>query len=161
MLSRLRVAVMDPVAVGNGETLDEFAEIGVSTGAPTGGTSTPDSVAGKLQFNEADFLKAYEVNPSGVERLLRGTDVASGLAARLDGVIAPLTSASGMFEGRITASGSELTRLGDQLKRMDERLVRKEQFLRRQFTTLETALTRLNSQSAELSSKLPGLSSDD
>ena len=160
MLSQLRLAVMDPVAVGNAETIDEFGEIGVSTGAATGGTSTPDAVSGKLQFDEARFLKAYEADPSSVERLLRGTDTQRGLSARLDDVIRPFTEASGMFEGRLTASSSELTRLADQIKRMDDRLGRKELYLRRQFTGLETALSKLNSQSQDLASRLPGTSND-
>jgi flagellar hook-associated protein 2 len=160
MLSQLRVAVMDPVAVGNSETLDEFGEIGVWTGATTGGASTPDSVSGKLQWDEAKFLKAYEADPSSVERLLRGTDTQPGLSARLDGVIKPFTEASGMFEGRLTASSSELTRLADQIKRMDDRLGRKETYLRQQFTGLETALSKLNSQSQDLASRLPSATRD-
>ena len=160
MLSQLRTAVMDPASVGNSLTMDEFAEIGVSTGNPTGGQSNPDALAGKLQFDEAKFLKAYEADPSSVERLLRGTDFSAGLSARLDDVIKPFTAGGGLFDGRINAAGSEVTRLTDQLKRMDERLGRKEEYLRRQFTALETALLRLNSQSAEISSKLPGFSAD-
>jgi len=160
MLSQLRVAVMDPASVGNSLTMDEFAEIGVSTGAATGTTSNPDAVAGKLQFDEAKFLKAYESDPSSVENLLRGTEFSPGLSARLDSVIKPFTEVGGMFDGRLSAATSELSRLGDQLKRMDERLGRKETYLRRQFTTLETALAKLNSQSTEMSSRLAGLASD-
>ncbi len=160
MLSQLRIAVMDPVAVGNSETMDEFAEIGVSTGAATGGTSTAEAVSGKLQFDEAKFLKAYEADPSSVERLIRGTDTQRGLSARLDDVIKPFTEVSGMFEGRLTASSSELTRLAEQLKRMDDRLGRKELYLRRQFTGLETALSKLNTQSQDLASRLPSASRD-
>ncbi len=156
MLSQLRIATSNPISVGNSLTMDEFAEIGVSTGNPTGGTSTPDSLAGKLVFDEAKFLKAYEADPSSVERLLRGSTASPGLAARMDTLIAPLTDGGGMFDGRINASGSEVTRLSDQLKRMDERLGRKETYLRRQFTALETALSKLNSQSAEMSARLPG-----
>ncbi|HEX2086647.1 MAG TPA: flagellar filament capping protein FliD [Solirubrobacteraceae bacterium] len=161
MLSQLRVGVMDPISVGNSLTMDEFAEIGVSTGTATGGTSNPDAVAGKLQFDETKFLASYQADPSSVERLLRGTEVSPGLSSRVDRIIQPFTEVGGMFEGRLTAATSELSRLGDQIKRMDERLGRKETYLRRQFTALETALTKLNSQSTEISSRLAGLSNDD
>ena len=160
MLSQLRVAVMDPASVGNSLTMDEFAEIGVSTGAATGGTSNPDSVAGKLTFDEAKFLKAYESDPSSVEKLLRGTEFSTGLSARIDNVIKPFTEVGGMFDGRLSASTSELTRLADQIKRMDARLSRKETYLRHQFTTLETSLSKLNSQSADLAARLPRASND-
>jgi flagellar hook-associated protein 2 len=160
MLSQLRLAVMTPTTVGNSTTMDELAEIGVSTGSATGGTSNPDSVAGKLVFDEAKFLQAYEADPASVERLMRGSTSTNGIAARLDTLIKPFTDSGGLFDGRITAAGSELTRLADQLKRMDDRLSRKETFLRHQFTTLETSLAKLNSQSTELASRLPGTSSD-
>jgi flagellar hook-associated protein 2 len=160
MLSQLRNGVMDPVSVGNSLTMDELAEIGVWTGPPSGGVANRDTVTGKLQFDEAKFLKAYEADPSSVERLLRGTETSPGLAARLETIIAPYTASTGLFEGRITASTSELSRLGDQLKRMDERLERKETYMRRQFTALESALSKLNAQSTELSSKLAGASRD-
>ncbi|HEX8085826.1 MAG TPA: flagellar filament capping protein FliD [Solirubrobacteraceae bacterium] len=159
MLSQLRTSVMDPISVGNSLTMDEFAEIGVSTGVATGGTSNPDAVAGKLQFDEAKFLKAYEADPSSVERLLRGSVTSTGLSARIDALITPFTAVDGMFDGRINAASSELTRLSDQLKRMDDRLGRKETYLRRQFTGLETALSKLNSQSVEMSSRIAGMSS--
>lgn len=159
MLSQLRVAAMDPLTVGNSLTMDELAEIGVSTGNPTGGTSTAESVDGKLVFDEAKFLKSFEADPSSVERLLRGTEFNPGFATRMGGVIDPFASATGLLEGRITASSSELTRLGNDLKRMDERLSRKETYLRRQFTSLETALSQLNSQSSQMMARLGSLNS--
>ena len=132
----------------------------MSTGVATGGTSNPDGVAGKLVFDETKFLKAYEADPSSVERLLRGTDTSPGLSARLDAVMKPFAEVGGLLEGRITSAGSEITRLADQLKRMDERLGRKETYLRRQFTALETALSKLNSQSTEMAARLPSAGND-
>lgn len=155
MLSQLRLAVMEPVAVGNVAGMDELAEIGISTGAPTGGTSTAESVNGRLVFDEEKFLAAYASDPDGLERLLRGTASETGFAGRLDGVLKPLVETGGLLDGRITAAGSELTRLADGLRRMDERLGRKEVYLRRQFTALEGALSKLNAQGAELAARLP------
>ncbi|HEX8123494.1 MAG TPA: flagellar filament capping protein FliD [Solirubrobacteraceae bacterium] len=156
MLSQLRLAVMTPTSVGNSSTMDELVEIGVSTGAATGGASNPDSISGKLVFDEAKFLKAYEADPSSVERLLRGSTSTNGMGARIDTLIKPFSDGGGLFDGRISSAGSELTRLADQIKRMDDRLSRKETFLRHQFTTLETSLAKLNAQSSELASRLPG-----
>jgi len=161
MLSQLRNAAMDPLNVGNSTSIDELAEIGVSTGNPTGGTSTQESLNGRLVFDEAKFLKAFEADPASVERVLRGTTVQEGFATRLDNVLKPLTEVGGLFDGRITASASELSRLGSDLKRMDARLLRKEEYLRRQFTSLETALSRLNSQGAEMMSRLGSLPQPD
>ena len=158
MLSQLRRGVMDPISVGNSLTMDEFVEIGVSTGVPTGGTSTPDSLSGKLVFDEAKFTAAYTADPSSVERLLRGTATSAGLSSRIDALITPYTAVDGLFDGRINASGSEISRLGGQITQMDERLKHKEQLLRHQFTVLETSLAKINAQSSELSSRLSALS---
>ena len=154
MLHDLRMAAMTPHAVGNAASLDELAEIGISTGAPTGTTLVKDNVNGKLTFDETKFRKALTDDPAAVERLLKDA------GQRLDATVSPLTDAGGLLDGRISAATTELSRLKDSLLRMDERLERKETLLRRQFTALETALARSQQQQTDLSSRLPGLSND-
>lgn len=152
-LSSLRMATMTPLAVGNDATLDELAELGISTGAASA-TIVNDSVNGKLTLDETKLRKALTDDAAGVERLLKGA------ADRLESVVTPMTETGGVFDGRITAAGSELSRLKDSLSRMDLRLERKEEYLRRQFTALEQALARSQMQQVDLASRLPGLKND-
>lgn len=156
ILSNLRRAMMDPIA-GNPDAQNEMHEIGVSTGAAVA-TVQQDKVAGRLTFDETKFNKAWETNRGDVEKLLRGDGVTGGFAQRLDTLVAPLVEAGGTFDGRITATQSQLKTFTDSLARIDRRLERKEDFYRRQFTTLETALQRAQSMQTEMSGQLAGLS---
>ena len=159
VLFGLRMSVMEPLSVGNAATLDELAEIGISTGAATGGASTADSLAGKLVFDETKFRNAYAADPSAVERMFRGDGTQPGFASRVDTLLGPFVDTGGLIDGRITAAGSEITRLKSAMDRMDERLARKEEYLRRQFTALETAMQRSQMASAEMMAQLGGFSS--
>jgi len=152
-LSSLRIALMEPLAVGNSTAMDELAELGISPGPAS--AVTADKTNGRLVFDEAKFTAAWDGDLASVERLLKGAGSLGGFAQRLDGVVKPLTEAGGMFDGRISAAGGELSRLKDGLARMDVRLGRKEELYRRQFTALETALQRMQSQSVDLASRLP------
>ncbi len=152
-LSSLRIGVMDPLSIGNPATLDELAEIGISTGAASAMTAEKNN--GHLVFDEAKFKAAWDGDQAAVERLLTGDGTVGGFAQRLDGLIKPLTEAGGLYDGRINAAGGELARLKDSLACMDLRLERKELFYRRQFTALEAALQKMQSQSVDLASRLP------
>jgi flagellar hook-associated protein 2 len=134
--------------VGNAASIDELAEIGISTGAPTGTTLVADNVNGKLVFDETKFRKALIDDPASVERLLKGA------ATSLEAKVTPLTDTGGLLDGRISAANGELSLLKDSLTRMDERLERKETFLRKQFTALETAMQRSSSVAADLAARL-------
>lgn len=151
-LSSLRRGLMDPLQVGNASTMDELAEIGISTGAAS--SMTAEKTNGRLVFDEAKFKAAWDGDKASVERLLRGDGTLGGFAQRLDALIKPLSDAGGLYDGRITAAAGELTRLKDGLARMDLRLERKELFYRRQFTALETALAKMQNQGQELAARL-------
>jgi flagellar hook-associated protein 2 len=158
VLSQLRTALMDPVP-GNVGTQDELHEIGISTGVAVT-TVQQDKVAGRLTFDEAKFTAAWDSNRVDVEKLLRGDGVTGGFVQRMDGLLKPLVDVGGTFDGRITATQSQLKTFTESLGRIDRRLERKEEFYRRQFTTLETALQRAQSMQTEMSGQLAGLNSN-
>ena len=81
--------------------MDELAEIGISTGKPTGGSSTADSVTGKLVFDEAKFLAAFDADQSSVERLMRARSARPASSSRIDGVLAPFVDVGGLLQGRM------------------------------------------------------------
>ena len=84
---------MTPTSVGNSLDQDELAEIGVSTGAPTGGTITPDSVDGKLAFDEAKFRKALRGRPGRRSSGCCAARTRGRPRRALDAVIKPFTEA--------------------------------------------------------------------
>ena len=154
LLSQLRVALMDPVS-GNPDTLDELQEIGVSTGATTGGaTVSQDAVAGRLVLDEGKLTAALDKDPKAVKALLGGVPDVTGLAQRYESLVNPATQAGGTIDARLQGAGGEITRIRDSLVRMDKRLAAKEEILREQFQRMEQALARSRQQGAWLGSQL-------
>ena len=160
VMDSMRFALTTHKQAGNSTTYDELAEIGVSTGDPTSGTFSQDSVDGRLKYDSARFNAAFDANPQEVQRLLGALTGTDGFAQKLTAALKPYTDTAGVFDERVTAAQSQISRLDDSLKRMDERLTRKEESLRKMFTALEVALQRSNAQSASMASSLAALSSN-
>jgi flagellar hook-associated protein 2 len=155
VISSMRNATMNDVTgTGNALTLDNLAEFGISTGKGSGGTSTAESLAGKLVIDDAKLTKALEDDPASVERLFTGDN---GFATRMESILNPLLETDGTFEGRLDASDAELKSLKTSLETMDQRLTRKEEQYRKQFTALEVAMSRAQAQQSSMASALAGL----
>ncbi len=157
LLARLRTAVSDTVA-GNPATIDEFAEIGVSSGASTGSNAiSKDNVSGRLKLDEAKLASALSSDLGGVKRLLGAVSGVDGFAQRFEAVIAPLTDGGGTLESRVASDDSLLASLRTRLTDTDRRLSGKEAALRKQFAAMESALSQSQTQGAWLSAQLSRL----
>jgi flagellar hook-associated protein 2 len=155
ILSRLRSSVAD-IVDGNPGTMDELRELGVSTGKPTGGTTSADAKAGLLTFDETTFTKALEADPLGARRLL-GAGGVEGFAQRLEGVIKGFTGTKGLLSERIDSAGDSLKGLRDRMADEDRRLATREARLKAQFAAMESALGAAQSQQAWLQGQLATL----
>jgi flagellar hook-associated protein 2 len=123
----------------------------------SGAATDPDSLAGKLTFDQDAFDAAWAAGPSAVKAKLGWVDQA-GFAQTFEGVLDPITRAGdGLLDQRVAAGDSQLSNIKDQLARIDDRLSTKEDFLRKQFADLEAALSRSQSQSSDLASQLAQL----
>ncbi len=123
----------------------------------SGAATDPDSLAGKLTFDQDAFDAAWAAGPSAVKAKLGSVDQA-GFAQTFEGVLDPITRAGdGLLDQRVAAGDSQLSDIKDQLARIDDRLSTKEDFLRKQFADLEAALSRSQSQSSDLASQLAQL----
>jgi flagellar hook-associated protein 2 len=157
LLTQLRTSFTQAVA-GNPATLDDMAEIGVSTGATTGGgTISSSAVAGTLVLDGAKLADALTKDPASVRRLLAGDDTVDGFAARFNGLIDPVSRTGGLIDGRIDGATSELKSVQDAIAQMDQRLSLRETALRAKFTAMETALSQVKSQGSWLSGQLAAL----
>ncbi len=161
LLSSLREAVANPVS-GMPANLTTLSQVGVSTGATTGsGTLNQDSIDGKLTLDANALTSALAGDFANVKKLftnVTGSTDSEGLSQRLDDLVTPMVSASGVIAGRITSEQSTIDDLIQQSADMDTRLATKEASLRAQFTAMETALAQAQSQGAYLSSQIAGLS---
>lgn len=160
VLDSMRASMSTFMQSGNATSVDELAEIGISTGAPTGGASfSQDSVNGKLVFDATKFAAQMDGDPQSVQRLLGGLTGTDGFSQTFGTSLGSYTQAGGLLDSRIDAAGGEMTRLKDSLARMDDRLAHKQDYYQKMFTALEVALQKSQSQGAELLAKL-GVSND-
>lgn len=158
LLSQLRVSFSAAVG-GNPSDLDELSEIGISTGATTGGgTVSSEALAGRLVLDATKLSDALARDPVSLRRLLAGDATTQGFAAAFKGLIDPVAMSGGLIDGRVDGAGSELRRIRSSMTSMDIRLDLREKALRAQFTAMEKALAQSQSQGAWLSGQLSALS---
>jgi flagellar hook-associated protein 2 len=159
LLARLRQTVSDEDDIGAGAGLNQLTDLGVTTGATTGGGSfSKDAVNGRLAFDEATFDAAFASNPSGVRKLLGGmASTGTGFAQRVERLLGPVLDTGGSMTGRLEASDGALKRLRDQIDDMDGRLALKEARFKRQFAAMEAALSSSQSQQQWLAGQIASL----
>jgi flagellar hook-associated protein 2 len=153
MLTGMRRAVTDPMA-GNAAALDEFAEMGISTGKSTGINPGPDSIQGKLVLDEGklDALLAGDTN--ALKRLVGAEPGTPGIAQRLEAIVDNQIGTGKLFDGRLKSEDSELKRLGETLTRASGRIDQREKRLRAQFAAMESALQASQTQQSWLAGQI-------
>jgi flagellar hook-associated protein 2 len=134
--------------------MDQLAEIGISTGAATGGAASADSLAGKLVIDDAKLSAALASSPQTVRKLLGATTGTEGIGSKLDDMLATVVKDGGDFDGRITSADKEQKRFDDQVAVMNKRIDAKATMLRAQFAAMESAISKSQSQSSWLAGQL-------
>ena len=153
--SALRASISVFKQSANSSGMDELAELGISTGAPSGSsTFSQDAVNGKLVLDSTKLSDALDSDPTAVQRLLGGITGTDGFAQAFNGQLTPYTQTGGVMDARQDAADSTIALINDQLARLDDRLSKKEESLRQMFTNLELSLQKIKSQGSELVSKL-------
>jgi flagellar hook-associated protein 2 len=131
-------------------------QLGVSV-VSSGAANSPDTLAGKLTFDDSKFDEAWAADPLAVKAKIGSRD-APGFAQDFEADLDPFTRAGdGLLDTRVGDADRELSYVKDTLDRIDQRLQTKEDLLRKQFTALEEALSQSQSQSADLSGQLASL----
>ena len=161
LLASLRSAVADPVS-GRPSASSLLSQIGVSTGASTGGGAlNQDAIAGKLTLDSAKLTEALTNRFADTKSLLNnatGDYATMGLSQRLDSIVNAWTdSSTGIISSRISSEQSTIDALTQRSADMDVRLATREQALKAQFTAMETALSQAQSQSSWLTSQIAQL----
>ena len=127
-------------------------DIGVSTGAPTGGgAESASTLAGNLQLNATTLANMLSSNASGVKAVMGSWS--SNFVALVDNASDP----SGTIAARITGDNSQISTLGNQISSMQSALTDKQNFLVQEFAQLESALSSNQSESSWLTSQIASL----
>jgi flagellar hook-associated protein 2 len=136
-----------------------LSQIGISTGATTGGGAVnQDSVAGKLTLDESKLDSMLASDPDGVRKLLGAATGVDGFGQAIDAVLDPEVGAGLDFDQQISSMDSQLRDIADQMTAMDERLQQTQDRLKAQFTAMETALSSSQNQQQWLAGQIAGLS---
>jgi flagellar hook-associated protein 2 len=150
-LDTMRQAIYEPGA-GLPAAMSSLADIGISTGAPTGnGTPSQSALEGQLTLNTAELESAIQANPTGVEQMLQSWS--KGFQAILNVEAAP----GGTLDTRIEGDSTQVSALTSRVTAMNEMLAIRQKTLQSEFLAMEQVVSQNQSQSAWLSAQLASL----
>ncbi len=132
--------------------MSSLADIGISTGAPTGnGTPSQSAVEGQLTVNTAQLESAIQANPAGVEKMLQSWS--KGFQELVNANAAP----GGSMEARITGDTAQTSELSSRIANMNEMLAIRQKTLESEFAAMEKIMAQSQTQSSWLSAQLSSM----
>jgi flagellar hook-associated protein 2 len=147
LLDGMRQAMYEPIA-GLPAEMSSPADIGVSTGAATGGgASSQASLDGLLALNPTKLSEAVKSNPAGVQKMLDQWSQA------LQSTLTEVAEPGGTLEARINGDSNQITQLTSQINGMNEVLAQREKALQETYAELEGVISQNTAQSSWLSSQ--------
>jgi flagellar capping protein FliD len=136
--------------------MSSLADIGISTGAPTGNaTPSQTTLEGQLTVNTAQLESAIQANPAGVEKMLQS--FSKGFQELVNVNAAP----GGSLEARITGDTTQTLELTSRITNMNEMLAIRQKTLESEFAAMEKVMAQSQSQSAWLNAQLSSMLSSD
>jgi flagellar hook-associated protein 2 len=153
LLNSMRQTMYQPIA-GLSSAMSSPADIGVSTGAATGGAGTSQSAfEGVLTLNPTKLSEAVQSNPDGVEHMLQQW------SQGLQRVVSAVGEPGGALEVRVNGDESQITQLSTQIASMNEILTQREKALQATYAQLESVISQNTAQSDWLTKQTESLSS--
>lgn len=141
LLSNMRQAMYEPIAGLAGE-VHSPADIGISTGAPSGSAATSQTaLEGLLKLEPAKLSSALQADPAGVQEMLRQWSL--GLQKAVEAVSGP----SGGLEARIQSDAQQISEASQQISNLNELLAQREHALQLTYAQLESVISQNTAQS--------------
>lgn len=140
LLDAMRQTMYEPIR-GLAAEMSSPADVGISTGAPTGGGATSQAtLEGQLTLDPAKLAEAVRADPAGVEQMLRSWSGA------LQGIVNAAAGPGATIAARIDGDEAQVSQLGTQISAMNEMLAVREKSLQETYAHLEAVI----SQNSEL-----------
>jgi len=153
LLSTMRQAIYEP-AVGLEAEMASPADVGISTGASTGGAApSQSSIEGLLTLDPTKLAAALQSNPAGVEKML------GHFSEAFQSTVNSFGGPGGTLEGRLNGDAGQIAQLTSQINNMNEMLLVREKALQATYAQLEAVMSQNNAQSAYLTRQLESLGS--
>jgi flagellar hook-associated protein 2 len=149
-LSRMRQTMYEPIAGLSAEMSSPF-DIGVSTGAPTGSSTSQASLQGLLKLDPAKLANAIASNPDGVKEMLKGW------SKNLEEVTNNVANAGGPLASRITSDEGQVSELKVRINSMNEILAVRQKALVATYAKLEGIINKNSAQSSWLTQQTESL----
>lgn len=150
LLSDMRSSMYTPGA-GLPSGMAALTDIGITTGAGSGGASSQSSLEGQLTVNTATLTSAIQSNPQGVKQVL------SAWSSNFSAIVNAAAEPGGALDARLQGDGSLVSGLGDQINTLNEMLQTRQAALTQQFASLESVLSQSQSQGTWLSGQITSL----
>jgi flagellar hook-associated protein 2 len=153
LLNGMREAIYEPVA-GQPAEMSDLADIGISTGPPSGtATYSQSSVEGQLQLNTAQLEAAVQANPAGVEQMLQSW------SKGFQQVVEVEAGPGGALETRIEGDSGQVSELSSRITTMNEMLAVRQKSLQEQYAAMEAAIAKSKAEGEYLTQQLAELDS--
>jgi flagellar hook-associated protein 2 len=151
LLNGMRQSIYEPGKELPAE-MSSLADIGISTGAPTGkGSPSQSALEGQLTVNTAQLESAIQANPTGVQNMLLSWS--KGFQELVNANAGP----GGSLEARITGDNTQTSELGNRIAAMNEMLAVRQKALESEFAAMEQIMSKSQAQGAWLSSQLTAM----
>jgi flagellar hook-associated protein 2 len=155
LLNQMRQSIYEPGKELPAE-MSSLANIGISTGAPSGNaTPSQSAVEGQLTVNTAQLESAIEANPAGVQEMLQSWSQGFQNLVNTD------AGPGGSLEARISGDSAQTSELTSRIATMNEMLAVRQKALQTEFAAMEQIVAQSKSQSSWLTSQLASLLSTD
>ena len=152
LLDNMRDAMYEPISGLEAEMSSPF-DIGISTGAATGGgTSSEASLEGLLTLDPEKLAEAVKTNPTGVEKMLQQW------SQKLQGMVEAAGAPGGAIEARVTGDTTQVSQLTIQINTMNEMLAQREKALQATYAKLEGVISKNSAQGDWLTEQTESLS---
>jgi flagellar hook-associated protein 2 len=153
LLNSMREAIYEPVA-GQPAEMSSLADIGISTGPPSGtATYSQSSVEGQLQLNTAQLEAAVQANPAGVQQMLESW------AKGFEQIVNVEAGPGGTLETRIEGDSGQISELTSRVTTMNEMLAVRQKSLQEQYAAMEAAIAKSKAEGEYLTQQLAELDS--
>ncbi|MGA2164002.1 MAG: flagellar filament capping protein FliD [Solirubrobacteraceae bacterium] len=155
LLNAMRQSIYEPGKELPAE-MSSLADIGISTGAPTGNVApSQGTLEGQLTVNTAQLESAIEANPAGVEKMLQS------FSKGFEGLVNVNAGPGGSLEARLTGDTTQTTELSARITNMNEMLAIRQKTLESEFAAMEKVMAQSQSQSAWLNAQLTSMLGSD
>jgi flagellar hook-associated protein 2 len=146
VLTRMRESMYESIEglpAGMASPLD----LGLSTGAGSGGTSSQSALEGLLKLDPTTLAKAIQENPSGAATMMQQWSVGFSKLAR------EVAGPGGSLEARINGDESQIREMKVRVATMNQMLEVRQKALEQTYAQLEAIISRNSAQSSWLTSQ--------